>query len=223
MPNFKLDAVEINPKEKPTHSVIWLHGLGADGHDFESIVPELRLPSELAVRFVFPHAPKRPVSLNMGMMMRAWYDIFDLDFNRVKEDEAGIRASEMIVRELIENEKARGIPSENIVLAGFSQGGAMALQVGLRYEEKLAGILDLSGYLLLSNQLEKEKSPANQDTPIMMAHGTMDEIIPIQFAKLSRDRLRELNYPADWREYPMPHSVCFEEIQDIRAWFLKVF
>jgi phospholipase/carboxylesterase len=223
MPNLKHDAVEINPKEKPTHSVIWLHGLGADGHDFESVAQELRLPKDLAIRFVFPHAPKRPVSLNGGFMMRAWYDIFDLDFKNRNEDEAGIHASEAIVRQLIENEKERGILSENIVLAGFSQGGAMALQVGLRYEEKLAGILDLSGYLLLSSQLEKEKSPSNQSTSIMMAHGTMDNIIPIQFAKQSRDRLLEQGYSVGWKEYEMAHSVCLNEINDIRAWFVKVF
>ena len=204
--------IEIETGANPVASVIWLHGLGADGHDFEPIVPELRLKAP--VRFVFPHAPVRPVTINNGMRMRAWYDIFQ--FGGGPEDEAGIRSSEKLVQTLIENEK------HPVFLAGFSQGGAIVLQTALRYPKKLAGVLALSTYLPLSSTLSNEKSKANQDVPIFMAHGTQDPVIPLQKAKLSREVLERLGYKVDWHEYPMPHSVCPQEIADISGFMAKL-
>jgi len=200
--------------------VIWLHGLGADGHDFEPIVPEFGLPDSLAVRFVFPNAPLRPVTINMGMRMRAWYDIFQLGGGA--EDEAGIRSSQDLLESLISREVKRGILHNKIVLAGFSQGGAIALQTGLRHAERLAGVLALSTYLPLSKTLEKERAAANSDLPIFMAHGEYDDMIPLDRAAGSRDALQALGYAPEWREYPMPHSVCPEEIADIAAFLLRI-
>jgi phospholipase/carboxylesterase len=211
-----MQAVEINSGPNPKASVIWLHGLGADGHDFEPIVPELEL--DQPVRFVFPHAPVRPVTINQGMRMRAWYDI--LQFGPGPEDEAGVRASQKLLEELIAAEKARGIGS--IVLAGFSQGGAIVLQTALRHRERLAGVLALSTYLPLHKALETERSRENRDVPIFMAHGQYDEIIPLARAEQSRQLLEQLGYKLQWHTYPMPHSVCPEEIEHISAFLREI-
>ena len=213
-----MEAIEIQTGGKPVASIIWLHGLGADGHDFEPIVPELQLAKPL--RFVFPHAPVRPVTINQGMRMRAWYDI--LQFGGGPEDEAGIRASQRLVEELIAKEKKKGLPAEKIVMAGFSQGGAIALQTALRHSERLAGVLALSTYLPLAASLPGERSPANQDIPIFMAHGRDDDIIPLRRAEESRKLLEAAGYPVEWHEYPMPHSVCAEEIADIAAFLARI-
>jgi phospholipase/carboxylesterase len=211
-----MQAVEINTGPNPQASVIWLHGLGADGHDFEPIVPELELATP--VRFVFPHAPVRPVTLNQGMRMRAWYDILQLGGG--PEDEAGIRASQKLLEAMIAEEKKRGMRS--IVLAGFSQGGAIVLQTALRHAERLAGVLALSTYLPLNATLEAERSPQNRDLPIFMAHGQYDDIIPLARAEQSRKVLERLGYPVQWHVYPMPHSVCPEEITAISAFLRSV-
>jgi len=212
-----METIVIETGAKPDAAILWLHGLGADGHDFEPIVPELQLPC--AVRFVFPHAPIRPVTLNQGMRMRAWYDIFRLGGG--PEDEAGIRASEALLNELITREKKAGVPAARIVLAGFSQGGAVALQAALRHPERLAGVLALSTYLPLSQQVEKERSKENQDVPIFMAHGTYDDVIPLHRADDSRRALEKLGYAIEWHSYPMPHSVCPQEIADISKFLLR--
>lgn len=212
-----LEAIEIETAPAPGAAVIWMHGLGADGNDFAPVVPELELPPTLAVRFVFPHAPLQPVTINGGAVMRAWYDVLDLDGAR-GEDERGLRASQARVEALIERERARGIPARRIVLAGFSQGGAIALQTGLRHPARLAGLMALSSYVPLARTLAAEAAPANRDVPIFMAHGTGDPLIPIARARRSRDRLLEQGYRVTWREYPMPHTVCAEEIGDIAAW-----
>jgi len=216
-----LEAVEVETGPDPTASIIWMHGLGADGHDFEPIVPELKLPASLPVRFVFPHAPLRPVTINAGMVMRAWYDVFDLEERR-GEDEAGVRASQPLVEVLIAREQARGIPTARIVLGGFSQGGVMALQTGLRHPKRLAGIAALSCYLPLARSLPAEASPANRDVPIIMAHGSYDDLIPVARAHRSRDRLQELGFRVTFREYPIPHAVCPEEIRDLASWVGEV-
>ena len=214
-----METIEIETGARPDAAVIWLHGLGADGHDFEPIVPELRLPATLQLRFIFPPAPVRPVTLNQGMRMRAWYDIFQLGGGA--EDEEGIRASEDIVAKLIAAENAKGLPSQRIVVAGFSQGGAIALQTGLRYKERLGGILALSTYLPLSANLENERSDANRDLPIFMAHGSHDDVIPLARAEQSRKMLVDSGYPVEWHRYPMAHSVCAEEIADIASFLVK--
>jgi len=213
-----MDVVEIETGPKPGAAVIWLHGLGADGHDFEPIVPELRLTKP--VRFVFPHAPIRPVTINQGMRMRAWYDI--VQFGGGPEDEAGVRASQKLLEELIAAEKKRGFKADQIVLAGFSQGGAIVLQTALRYPERLAGIMALSSYVPLAGTLEKEASAANKDIPIFMAHGQFDDLIPIDRAKRSREMLEKLGYSVTWKDYPMPHSVCAEEIGDMARFLVRI-
>jgi len=204
----------------PQAAVIWLHGLGADGHDFEPVVPELGLPAAMPVRFIFPHAPQRPVTINMGMRMRAWYDI--LEMGGGPEDEAGIRASQASLEELISREVKKGIPQEKIVLAGFSQGGAIALQTALRHPQRLAGVMALSTYLPLGVKLEKERATQNSDLPVFMAHGQYDTMIGMDRALQSRDALAALGYPVEWHEYPMPHSVCPAEIADIAAFLLRI-
>ena len=209
------DAVVIEPASPARASVIWLHGLGADGHDFVPIVPELKLPPELAVRFVFPHAPLRPVTINGGMRMPAWYDISP-DMRR--QDESGIRESARTVEGFLQREIASGIPSDRIVLAGFSQGGAITLHTGLRYPQPLAGLLALSTYLPLPDAYATEARPERKDTPILMCHGQYDPMLPLQLGAWSRDVLKESGYAVDWREYPMQHQVCEEEIADIGAW-----
>jgi phospholipase/carboxylesterase len=215
------DVLEIEPPSVVRAAVIWLHGLGADKHDFEGIVPELGLPEDHAVRFVFPNAPIRPVTINAGQEMRAWYDILDLDI-RAGEDGDNIRESEGILRGLIEREIARGIPASSIVAAGFSQGGAIALQAGLRSAEQLAGILALSTYLPLSSTLAAERSGASLDTPIFMSHGQFDPIIPMQGARFSRQLMESQGYKVEWHEYPMQHQICPEEINDVSLWLQRV-
>ncbi len=219
--SHELDCVELEPNIPATASVIWLHGLGADGNDFVPIVPELRLPDSLAVRFIFPHAPVRPVTLNGGMRMRAWYDILGLD-RAAREDETGIRAAQAQIAALIQRENARGVPSERIVLAGFSQGGAITLQTGLRYPEKLAGLMILSSYLTLRDSLATEAVQANRTTPIFMAHGEFDYMLPMQLGSFSRDLLLQNGYTVDWHAYPMEHQVCAEEIRDVATWLKTV-
>jgi len=214
-----LDAIEIETGKNPTASVIWLHGLGADGNDFAPIVPELRLP-KAAIRFVFPHAPVRPVTINGGMRMRAWYDITD-GANR-REDERGVRASQVLIEALIGREKERGTKAGRLVLAGFSQGGAIALNTGLRHPERIAGIMALSTYVPVEEKLSAEASTANRDVPIFMGHGSDDPIIPLVRAEQSRNLLKSLGYPAEWHKYAMPHSVCPEELADIGTWLGKV-
>jgi phospholipase/carboxylesterase len=210
-----LDAVEIETGPAPRLAVIWLHGLGADGHDFEPIVAELEL--RFPVRFVFPHAPVRPVTINGGMAMRAWYDILGFD-RRAREDDAGIRASAAAVTELIDREIERGVPAERIVLAGFSQGGAIALQTALREPRPLAGVMALSTYLPLAGTLAAERSAANQELPVFMAHGTSDNVLPLALGEAARRALEVLGYAVEWHVYSMGHSVCLEEVGAIRAW-----
>jgi len=214
-----LDAIEIETGKNPTASVIWLHGLGADGNDFAPIVPELRLP-KAGIRFVFPHAPVRPVTINAGMRMRAWYDIAD-GANR-REDERGVRASQVLIEALIAREKERGTKAGRLVLAGFSQGGAIALHAGLRHPGRIAGIMALSAYVPVGEKLSAERSTANRDVPIFMGHGSDDPIIPLVRAEQSRNLLKSLGYPVEWHEYGMPHSVCPEELTDIGTWLRKV-
>jgi phospholipase/carboxylesterase len=214
------EAIEVETRPNPDAVVIWLHGLGADGGDFEPIVPALELPARLALRFVFPHAPLRPVTINMGMRMRAWYDIVQLGGGA--EDEAGIRDSQRLLEALVARERSRGIDARRIVLAGFSQGGAIALQTGLRHPERLAGIMALSTWLPLAGTLEAERHAANAGVPIFIAHGTMDEMIALERAERSRARLEALGYAPEWHEYPMGHSVCPEEVEAIGAWLGRV-
>ncbi len=211
----QLETVEVVTGQAPDFSVIWLHGLGADGHDFEPIVPALTL--SVPMRFIFPHAPERAVTINQGMTMRAWYDILSLDRFSV-EDEAGIRASEALVTELIEAELARGIRARRIILAGFSQGGAIALHTGLRYPQTLAGIMALSAYLPLRGSIESERTAANAETSIFMAHGSDDPVIPEGLAADSSSVLESHGYAVEWHSYPMAHQVCAEEVNDISRW-----
>ena|SRR5690554_160213 len=219
--NKLLDCVEIETGPEPRHAIIWLHGLGADGNDFAPVVPELQLDDVGPLRFVFPHAPVQPVTINNGMSMRSWYDIYVADLVR-REDEAGLRASQTAVEALIARENSRGIPTERIVLAGFSQGCAMSLQTGLRYPEKLAGIIGLSGYLPLAGAAEAERHEANKSTPIFLAHGTMDPVVQFERAQATLEALQKMGYDVRFKTYPMPHSVCLEEIQDIAAFLREV-
>jgi phospholipase/carboxylesterase len=217
-----LDSVEINPRAEPFATIIWLHGLGADGHDFEPIVPELRLPDTLPIRFVFPHAPKRPVTINAGMIMRAWYDVIGMPGS------GGIELDDFFesvdhLDGLIQNEMESGMPSERILLAGFSQGGAISLHTGLTYGNHLAGILALSTYLPTTDNMAEEIILLNKDIPIMMAHGTMDPVIPMAHAVRTKQALTRLGYQINWHEYPIMHGVCVEEIQDISSWLLRIF
>jgi phospholipase/carboxylesterase len=214
-----LESLEIQSAPSPTAAVIWLHGLGADGHDFVDIVPLLGL-DPIPTRFVFPHAPMRPVTINGGAVMRAWYDVRG-DGGARREDEAGVRESQGRVEALIEREKTRGIPAGRIALAGFSQGAAMALQTGLRHPERLAGIMALSGFLPLADKAAAEVVPANRDVPIFMAHGIHDPLIPLARARHARDLLTGLRYRIEWHEYPIPHSVSDAEIRDVSAWLQR--
>ncbi len=209
-----LDCVEIEPRNAARSAVIWLHGLGADGHDFESIVPQLGVDAEHAVRFIFPHAPKRPVTINGGFVMPAWYDIRAMSLSR-DVDEQGVRESEKHIHALISRENERGIPARRTVLAGFSQGGAMALHVGLRYRERLAGIVALSTYLVCGESLEDERSEANSDVPIFQAHGSMDPMVLPEAGRLAHDRLTSLGYTVVFKAYRMGHEVHPEEIVDV--------
>lgn len=217
MSDAPLDTVEVETGPGPSASVVWLHGLGADGHDFEPIVPALGFRAAPAVRFVFPHAPMRPVTINQGHVMRAWYDVRD-DGGERREDAAGVRESQQAIEALVARERARGIAAARIVLAGFSQGGALALHTGLRHPERLAGILALSCFLPLASTLEAEASAANRDVPIFMAHGVYDPLIPLARARRSCHALSALGWNVEWREYPMPHAVCDEEVADVADW-----
>jgi phospholipase/carboxylesterase len=217
-----LETIEITTADNPAASVIWMHGLGADGGDFVPIVRELDLAGCPAIRFVFPHAQTMPVTINNGYVMRAWYDILAMDLVR-REDEVGLRKSQLKIEQLIAREIERGIPADKIVLAGFSQGCAMTFQTGLRYPQKLAGLLCLSGYLPIHATVATERSEQNQQTPIFMAHGRGDGVVTIDRAETSRDFLKALGYQIEWHEYPMPHSVCEEEIEAIGPWLRRVF
>jgi phospholipase/carboxylesterase len=216
-----LETVEVTRGADVQASVIWLHGLGADGHDFEPVVPALALPAGLGVRFVFPHAPMRPVTLNNGYVMRAWYDLYDLTAAG-RADEAGIRASAAQITALIAREVERGVAVGRIVLAGFSQGGALALHTGLRHPETLAGIMGLSCYLPLERTLAAEAHPANARTPVLLAHGRLDPVLPFAAGERARDALQARGQPVTWHAYTMPHSVCPEEIADISAFLNAV-
>ena len=216
------ECIEVNPAGDPSAAIIWLHGLGADGHDFEAIVPQLRLPASLPVRFVFPHAPKRAVTVNGGVVMRAWFDIFDVDLTVDSINPDHFRESVVLLTALIENELQSGMASDRIVLAGFSQGGAIVLHAGLHYEKKLAGILALSMHLPTVAQSAAAFSSAAKQVPIMIAHGRSDPVIPLPKALETQQALSDLGYAVDWHEYSMPHTVCAEEIQDIRSWLLKI-
>jgi len=212
-----LETVELMTGPDPSAAVIWLHGLGADGRDFEPLVPQLLWPGAPAIRFVFPHAPVRPVTINGGMAMRAWYDIVSLDSGR-DHDEQGIASSINQTSALINRERQRGIEPQRIILAGFSQGGAIAVQLALRYPEKLAGLVALSTYLLYEQRLENEAHQANRDLPVFVGHGTVDPMVPIHLGEMLAGRLRAMDYPVEWHSYPMPHAVCPEEITDLSAW-----
>jgi phospholipase/carboxylesterase len=216
-----LPAIEIEPAVPATASVIWLHGLGADGHDFETVVPALSLPQHLGLRFVFPHAPYRSVTINNGYVMRAWYDIFDSSFLE-QEDAAGIKASSAELEKLIEHEIDRGIVPERIILAGFSQGGAISLYTGLHYPRRLAGIMALSTYLPLMNESEPGSTAKSRDMPIMMAHGTEDLVVPWALATNSKALLEKAGFRIEWHSYAMGHSLCPEEIGDISSWLVRV-
>ena len=211
----ELDTLDLETGPHPTAAIIWMHGLGADAHDFEPVLPFLDLGPGCPVRYVFPNAPVRPVTLNGGMQMRAWYDLLSMDRNAA-EDEAGIRDSATGIDALIAREIARGIAPERIVMAGFSQGGAMALFTALRYPERLAGVLALSTYLPLAAAVSEERTDVNAALPIFMAHGDVDAVVPVNFARNSRKRLTGLGHEVEWHEYPMPHSVSPPELEDIK-------
>ena len=221
MDAMPLEALEIESGDAPRASLIVLHGLGADGHDFVPIVQELDLAAAGPVRFVFPHAPMRPVTINAGYVMRAWYDILGDDLQR-QEDEAGLRASQAEIEALIERERQRGIDASRIVLMGFSQGCAVALLTGLRLRERLGGIAGLSGYLPLAASTAAERSAANAEVPVFLAHGRLDPVVVFARGAASRDALRALGYGVEWHEYPMEHSVCMEEIADLNRWLLRI-
>jgi phospholipase/carboxylesterase len=214
-----LDSVQIETAPNPTAAVIFLHGLGDTGHGWSELARMPQFAGLGAIRYVFPHANHMPVTWNNGMVMPAW---FDIDAKRERQDEAGLRASQLLVEALIAREKARGIPASRIVLAGFSQGCAMTLQTGLRYPEKLAGLMCLSGYLPLADKVAAERNVAATDTPVFMAHGTYDPVLPIAMGTHSRDALSALGYQVDWHEYPMEHSSSPEELRDVAVWLRKV-
>lgn len=216
-----LRCVEIEPPTPARAAVIWLHGLGADGHDFAPIVPELAIPDALGLRFVFPHAPQIPVTLNNRMVMPAWYDITDIGLRR-NHDESGIRASAARITALIARENARGVPTERIVLAGFSQGGAMALFVALRHAEAFAGVIALSTYMVCEDSLDRERSTANQPTPILQCHGTLDPMVSIERGRAAHDALVARDYAVEFHSYPMQHQVCMEEIEVCGAFLRRV-
>ena len=216
-----LSCIERESGANPSAAVIWLHGLGADGNDFVPVVDEMPLPPSPSIRFIFPHAPVRPVTLNGGMAMRAWYDIYNANLSD-RADLAGVRMSQAQVEALIAREQARGIAARRIVLAGFSQGGAIALYTGVRHAERLAGIVALSCYLVRGNELAAEASAANRDVPIFMAHGTQDPMVRLEWGDASRRALVANGFPVEWHTYPMPHSVVREEIAAISAFLARV-
>ncbi|MCG6976352.1 MAG: dienelactone hydrolase family protein [Acidiferrobacterales bacterium] len=206
---------------RPTAAVIWLHGLGADGHDFESLVPALNLPDTLAIRFVFPHAPKRPVTINGGMVMRAWYDISPAD-NGFRDNDDDIRASAVLIAGLVDQQLAQGMPAHRIVLAGFSQGGAVAIYTALGSGLPLAGVMALSTYVPMAGSFEQWAHTSNREKPVFQGHGTFDPLISIRRAEQTRDLLIEAGCPVEWHQYDMDHSVCMEEIDDISRWLVRV-
>jgi phospholipase/carboxylesterase len=214
---MSLEKIILEPQTPAQSCVIWLHGLGADGHDFANLVPELRLPVDHNIRFVFPHAPVRPITLNQGWPMRGWYDIFGLN-RETQQDESGIRSMAERIRQLIAEQVSVGLDSQKILLAGFSQGGALALYTALTHAEPLAGVLALSTYLPIAPVLQQEAKVQSHSLPVLMVHGVADSIIPLQFAEHSRDVLQTLGYPVTWQTYPMAHSVCAEEVSLIRQW-----
>ena len=220
------DTVEVGGGEKPDGTVIWLHGLGADGHDFEPIVAELDLDKQADLRFVFPHAPVRPVTINGGIPMRAWYDVMSLDRSG-PQDEAGIRDSAETLKRLIEREHDRGVDYDRVVLAGFSQGGAIAMHTAMRFPEKLAGLMALSTWMPLEATIDGEvmQSPESQprDLPVLMAHGSFDPMLPIAVGQHARDIMQKAGFNVQWHEFPMAHAVCAEEIAEIRRWLLSIF
>ncbi len=220
------ETVEVAGGEQPLGTVIWLHGLGADGHDFEPIVPELRLSGEIDLRFVFPHAPVRPVTLNAGASMRAWYDIMSLDRSG-PQDEAGIRESSESLLRLIEREHERGIAYDRIVLAGFSQGGAIAMHTAMRYPNKLAGLMVLSSWMPLESSIDAEVAQAAEaqprDLPVLMVHGSFDPMLPIAAGQRARELMEQAGFTVQWHDYPMAHAVCAEEIAEIRNWLLRIY
>jgi phospholipase/carboxylesterase len=219
---FELSTIEIQPTADHHYSIIWLHGLGADGHDFEDIAGQLHLNAAPHIRFIFPNAPIQPVTINGGMQMRAWYDILVMQLER-EVDRNGIYQSASLIEQLIAREKDNGIASENILLAGFSQGGVIALHVGLRYPEKLAGMIALSSYLPTIDQLNTEASAANQATPIFMAHGIVDSIVDVEAGKAVYDQLHALGYPIQWHDYLMEHTLCVEEIEHLSTFINNIF
>ncbi len=217
-----LEVVEVTTADNPEYAVIWMHGLGADGHDFEPIIPFLGLPPTAAVRFVFPHALMRPITINGGAVMRAWYDIIEISTSK-GQDEAGIRHSAAKIRDLIGHEIERGIPAAKIVVAGFSQGGAMALHVGLGYPERLAGIMALSAYLMFPERLHSDCSKANSATPVFIGHGIHDPMVPFALGQAAQAELSKGHWPVEWHSYPIPHSVSQPEIADIGRWLQARF
>jgi len=221
MKNGPLQTIELDPGVEPRATVVVLHGLGADGTDFLPVADELELGDVGPVRFVFPRAPVRPVSINGGAPMRAWYDIRDADLAR-REDEAGLRESMALVQRLITREVARGTPARRIVLAGFSQGCAIGLGAGLRHPDRLAGLAGLSGYVPLADTTAAERDPANQETPVFLAHGRSDGVVPLARGAAGRDLLQSLGQPVEWHDYPMEHAVCMEELQALNRWLLQV-
>ena len=217
-----IQHIELNTGATPKGTIIWMHGLGADCWDFVSIVKELGLPDDLPLRFIFPQAPSRPITINNGQVMPGWYDISMAELQR-KPDEAGVRQSQALIEQLVARENERGVASDKIILAGFSQGGAIALQTGLRYRDALGGIMALSTYLTLEDSFAAEATIANANIPILMAHGTQDPLIPLSLAMSSRAKMEARGYKIEWREYPMPHSVCMEEVEDIGVWIQARF
>jgi phospholipase/carboxylesterase len=215
---FADPPIELETAPNPTLSVIWMHGLGADGNDFPPIVPELRLPKEPGIRFIFPHAPMMPITGNGGHVMRAWFDIRSFSGGSRDVDQASVLDSCELIRGLIAQENARGIPSHRIVLAGFSQGGAMTYTVGLTHPERLGGMIVLSGYMPAPEWVEQHASAANRETPIFAVHGSHDEVLPLRLGTAARDLAMRLNTALDWHEYPMPHTLCMEEVQALGAW-----
>lgn len=221
MDKTALEYIEVNPPGPPSASIIWLHGLGADGHDFAGIVPQLRLLKELSARFVFPHAPLRPITINQGYVMRGWYDIAQISIP-MREDAIGLNTSAQLLDDLIQQEMQRGIDSRRIILAGFSQGGALALHTGLRYARPLGGIIALSAYLPLAASLSRTSQPVNAAIPIFMAHGDQDNVIALPIAEQSHKILKQQGYAVEWQLYTMAHSVCTQEILDIGGWINDV-
>jgi phospholipase/carboxylesterase len=217
----KLDYLEVKTHSVPDSSVIWLHGLGADGRDFESLASELHLPEKLRVHFIFPHAPIQPVSINAGFPMRSWFNIFSLD-EHARQDEIGIRKSQELIEHIINDVVTKGIPSKRIIIGGFSQGGALALHTALRYPQKLGGAISLSSFLPLADTLTAQRHTTNSSVPIFLGHGTKDSIVPYKFGEMCFRLLKEMQYPVSWHKYEIGHSVNLEEIRDISIWLQEV-